>query len=280
MIQSPMSDVNQRFPSATEAVFLIIGLMAAEYVVGALFHDSRSFSGIEPRDMRGVIALLGNGILFSALVHYKQLSYRSLFHPSSNSVTATLAVLSVPILMLIPALILVNWTLLSVLVSLIPLSRWEQSLFEQMSSNDFATIVAGCVLAPVLEEMLFRGIILRSFLLQYSRTGAMLGSAALFGLAHLNIYQFVVALLMGIILAWLYERARSLWPCILCHAAYNSAITLNYSQSEPAHSADPWQLSLFAWALSFIVAFMGAYWLKRVLAPSGIANSTVGGGSR
>lgn len=264
-----MSDIHQRFPSAAEAVFLIVLLMAAKYVVGALFHDARPLSGIDPRDIHGVITLLGNGILFSALVHYKQLSYRSLFHPSSSSVTATLAVLAAPILLLIPALILLNWTLLSVLVSLFPLSRQEQSMFEQMASNSVASIVTMCILAPVLEEMLFRGIILRSFLLQYSRANAIFGSAVLFGLAHLNIYQFVVGLLVGIFLAWLYERARSLWPCILCHAAYNSAVALNYWPDDTAQGGDPWQLSVFAWALSFVVAFIGAHWLRRVLAPGG-----------
>jgi membrane protease YdiL (CAAX protease family) len=39
----------------------------------------------------------------------------------------------------------------------------------------------------VLEEMLFRGIVLRSFLLLYPRGAAIAGSAILFGFAHLNI---------------------------------------------------------------------------------------------
>ena len=51
----------------------------------------------------------------------------------------------------------------------------------------------------VLEEMLFRGVTLRGFLRRYSRTFAIRWSAALFGIAHLNLYQFMTALAIGIV---------------------------------------------------------------------------------
>src|SRR3954462_15354243 len=99
-----MREQNDNFPSGLEAVFLVIALFVAEYLVAAAFRDLRSFSGVNPRDIDGVVALLGNGILFSWLLHYKRMSHASLFHPSRNSVGATLATLSVPILFVIPGL--------------------------------------------------------------------------------------------------------------------------------------------------------------------------------
>jgi uncharacterized protein len=253
-----------RFPSAGEAFFLIVVLFAAEYVVGAALRDLSGFSGIDPRDISGVITLLGNGIVFSVLLHYKRMSYASLFHASSNSVRATVATLSVPILLMIPAMTLGMSSIVTVLEWLFPLPRWQEAMFERMMSNPLATVVTICLLAPFLEEMLFRGIILRSFLQQYPRQRAFLYSAALFGLAHLNIYQFAVGFLGGLVLAWLYERTRSLWPCILLHGAYNSMITWGW-YAAPDTQQEVWDASLPVWGLCLLLAFVGFSLLRRFL---------------
>src|SRR6185295_1516443 len=257
-----------RFPSVVEAFFLIVALFAAEYVVGAALRDLRGLSGIDPRDISGVVTVLGNGILFSVLLYYKRMSYASLFHPSTNSVRATVGTVCLPILLMIPASTLAMSALVAMLEWFVPTSRWEDAMFERMMSNEFAAIAASCVLAPFLEEMLFRGVILRSFLQQYSRQRAFLYSAALFGLAHLNIYQFTVAFLGGIFLAWLYERTRSLWPCILAHAAYNSLITWGW-YADPSPEQDVWQAPLAVWGLSFLSAFAGFSLLRRFLGVRG-----------
>ena len=255
---------NGRFPSVVEALFLIVALFMAEYVVAAALRDLRGLSGIDPRDITGVVTVLGNGILFSALLYYKRMSYASLFHPSTNSVGATIGTLSLPILLMIPAMTLAMSALVSMLEWLFPIPRWEEAMSERMMSDEIAAIVAGCVLAPFLEEMLFRGIILRSFLQQYERRRAFLYSAALFGLAHLNVYQFTIAFLGGIFLAWLYERTRSLWPCILLHGAYNSLITwFWYSGSRPEQPV--WEVPLLVWVISFLLAFAGFTLLRRFL---------------
>lgn len=73
--------------------------------MAAAFRDARGLFGIEPRDYEGVIALLGNAMLFVVLMHYKSLTYVSLFHASRNSISGTLATLAIPILLVTPALI-------------------------------------------------------------------------------------------------------------------------------------------------------------------------------
>ncbi|HET9446709.1 MAG TPA: CPBP family intramembrane glutamic endopeptidase, partial [Steroidobacteraceae bacterium] len=115
-------------------------------------------------------------------------------------------------------------------------------------------------------EMLFRGVMLRAFLRQYSRTFAILWSATLFGVAHLNLYQMVTALAIGIVAGWLYERCRSLWPCILLHAAYNGFIT-GYYDWLLAHAEDPQAASLGAGftGASFLGLIVGALILLKLL---------------
>jgi len=267
-----MEQRNETFPNAIEAGLLIVGLFVVEFLIGAALHDVRSISGIDPRDVLGVIALLGYGVSFSVLLHYKRMSYASLFHSSKTSIVATVGILAIPILCIVPGIVLAVWTLQSVLEQLFPMARWQQAMFDQMMSNGLASVVTGCVIAPVLEEMLFRGIILRSFLHQYSRRDAILGSAFLFGLAHLNIYQFAVGVALGCISGWLYERTRSLWPCILLHASYNSLVTIIYFVLTGQGVEAAWQPSAAFWAIAFAFAFLGMFLLQRLLVRSPVAS--------
>lgn len=259
---------NTTFPSGLEAFFLIVVLFAIEYVVGAAFHDFGSSVGIENQDMWGIITLLGNGILFSGLLVYKRLSYASLFHSAKHSAISTIVTLSLPILLITPALTIAILTVYYVLVLIFPFSPWHELFGDQMMSDDFASIVYVCVLAPILEEMLFRGIILRSFLLQYSRPASILGSAALFGLAHLNIYQFAVGLILGSTSGWLYERSRSLWPCILLHATYNSIVTWQYFYEKEMGVHGPPEISPYYWVTAFVFGLVGSTLLQRLLTPA------------
>ncbi len=260
-----MNPQRETFPSAAEASFLVIGLYAIEYLVSALLHDVRALSGIDPNSVGGAIAVLANGVLFSVLMHYKGLSYASLFHASKTSVAAIVGVLSIPILCIVPALALTVDTIESVLVDLLPMSRGEVAMFEQMTSQGVVSMVTVCILSPVLEEMLFRGVILRSFLHQYRRWPSILGCAVLFGLAHLNLYQFFAGLIVGTLLGWLYERTRSLWPPIILHAAYNStSMTIPFA-NEPGGAMIGGQASMAVWGVAFALAFGGSLILQRLL---------------
>ena len=81
-----MTEANQRFPSALESVFLIVALFGAEYLLGAALRDVAASLRLEQREIESLAVLLGNGAVFLALMHYKHLTYGSLFHPSGNSV--------------------------------------------------------------------------------------------------------------------------------------------------------------------------------------------------
>ena len=270
-----MRDSREAFPSVPEAFFLVALLFAAELVLGALFRDLKGFSGIDPRDMAGVIAVLASGLLFSLVLHYKRLTYRSLFHASPNSVAATLGTLALPILLIVPGLTLVIGGITDLLTLLFPLSGAQQAMFELMMSNGVASVVTVCLVAPFLEEMLFRGIILRSFLQQYPRRQAMIWSAFLFGLFHLNVYQFAVGWILGLLLAWLYERTRSLWPCILLHAAYNAHITYLYWSAGGPEATEYLDPSPTDWVVAFVLAFAGFSMLRYLLVWRGTAEDGV-----
>ncbi len=90
--------------------------------------------------------------------------------------------------------------------------------------------VLAVVVAPVTEELVFRGLILRGLLGRWPVAPAVLASAALFALTHFNPAQAPVALLLGTLLGWVYVRTRSLGLCILGHALNNAA---TYVESFP-----------------------------------------------
>lgn len=264
-----MIEKNQDFPNGREAFFLVVALFAAEYLLGAAMYDMRAYLALPGQDVGSMVTLLANGIVFTAVMHYKGLSYRDLFHSSPSSAGATLFVLTPAIALTIPALVAGMTALCALLVRLFPLSTSEAGMFEEMSSGSFGAIIAACVLAPVLEEMLFRGIILRSFLRQYSRWAAIVGSATLFGFAHMNLYQFAVGLVLGIVCGWLYERSKSLLPCIVLHAAYNSALTIIGLQSSAMQGGYA-NVSASVWVAVLMFGATGVVMLRRILEPGDV----------
>jgi len=260
-----MPPQNERFPSALQAFLLIVALFLVEYLVSAAVYDMQGILRMTPAQFDAIVSVLANGCLFSLVMHVKRLGWRDLFHPSSASPRATFALLVVPVAMLVPALVLIVSALLDALLDVVPMSAREEAMFARMAADSLASVTVTCVIAPVVEEMLFRGVILRSFLTQYSRRTAILGSAVLFGFAHLNIYQFVVGVILGSLAGWLYERTRSLIPCIALHASYNSALTaLDWlARTHTSTLAEP--SSVFTWVGSLLLAALSSLMLTRML---------------
>jgi membrane protease YdiL (CAAX protease family) len=91
-----------------------------------------------------------------------------------------------------------------------------------------ATIFLANIVAPLTEELLFRGLILRGFLQTYSSRRSIFLSAALFALFHLNPWQAIGAFILGGVFGWWYVHTRSLLPCLLGHAAFNAIPVFYY----------------------------------------------------
>lgn len=127
------------------------------------------------------------------------------------------------------------WVALFSLGTIIPLSFLYEQLGIEMDENTQQIItsmmkepwgyVAVGILAPLAEEVVFRGAILRTLLGIMSKKNhwvAIMISAAIFGVVHANLAQFINALLMGLLLGWMYYRTKSLVPGILLHWVNNT----------------------------------------------------------
>lgn len=253
---------HETFPNIVEALLLVGILIVIQMFVGAAVIDSGVLGTVNGGDLGGLITVIGNGILFIGLMAYKRIGYRTLFHPGRGSPAAMLSVVAIPVVLLVPGLMLLAGALNSIVIAMFPMSARDQALLGELMAPGVVSLLFACVAAPVLEEMLFRGVILRSFLRQYSRTRAILWSSAIFGIAHLNLYQLASAFAIGIVAGWLYERCRSLWPCILLHAAYNACVSFSYQRAMEGDAS----LSSASWtAAAFVAAIAAGLFLLRIL---------------
>ena len=114
---------------------------------------------------------------------------------------------------------------------LLPLPDFStQELTKVMSSRwGYLTI---CIFAPVVEEVIFRGAVLRALM---ERTDEKKGfwvpvliSAVLFAVVHINPAQMPHAFLLGILLGWMYARTGSIIPGIVVHWVNNTVAYVGF----------------------------------------------------
>lgn len=117
-------------------------------------------------------------------------------------------------------LILITGIVIEPVLNLFPESFLD--LLNQMGAKGGWSVLMLVVLAPVMEEMLFRGILLEAVRSKYSSGRAIVVSALMFGVIHFIPQQVVNAFVIGLILGFIYVRTDSLWPVIVIHALNNA----------------------------------------------------------
>lgn len=128
--------------------------------------------------------------------------------------------------MLVPLLIVgtlsLNAGVISPISELIPMSESAKEMFREMSElNGIWGFILLVIAAPVLEELICRGVILDGLLRNYSPPKAIFYSALIFGLIHLNPWQFISGFLIGLFMGWVYYQTRSLLAVIIIHFSVN-----------------------------------------------------------
>ena len=83
-----------------------------------------------------------------------------------------------------------------------------------------AELLGTVILAPIGEELIYRGVVLRCSA-KISQRFAIFFSAFIFGIMHGNPYQFVLGFLLGIPLAMVTLKTGSIVPAIICHMTNN-----------------------------------------------------------
>jgi len=84
----------------------------------------------------------------------------------------------------------------------------------------------GGVIVPLKEELIFRGLIYPPLRNAYGKGKGIFATALFFGLMHFDIIRFLPLFLGGLVLTWLYEKTKSLWPSIIAHGIWNMLMTI------------------------------------------------------
>jgi len=137
--------------------------------------------------------------------------------------------------------------------------------FQNANENFFAgvflvEILASCVVVPIAEELLFRGIVLKRATMMAGETMGIVCSALLFGVIHMNLVQFVYATIIGALLAVIVAKTKRVSLAVIGHATANLIAILRAETGvlEFSYQADA---AGIAFSVVLTVLGAGAGWL-------------------
>lgn len=170
-------------------------------------------------------------------------------------------------------LIIITWIFtLPLLVFVIDLYTYffGDTLADLVTENIQTTLVAGIVFIAItpsiLEEVLMRGIILDGYR-EKSKFVAALMNGLLFGMLHLNSFQFGHTFILGFIASYLVFATNSIFAGMLIHIVNNSfPILVNHFYASDPNMTDMPEVNLLYNILPVIISIFVIYWLIHTLA--------------
>ena len=175
--------------------------------------DVNSFTGTETSiNTAGITMVLSGIAMIWHLIHFKYVKFSL---KSFGEVSGKTIGLSIP-------LIVAGMIFINLCSEFIGLPDMMQDTFRAMSRNVFG-IISIAIMAPLVEELLFRGAIQGHLLRKGMKpVYAILIASAVFGIVHMNPIQIPFAFAIGMIFGWLYYRTGSVVPGIIGHFINNS----------------------------------------------------------
>ena len=115
-------------------------------------------------------------------------------------------------------------------------------------------LISSALMTPILEELVFRGILFTRLKSMIPKIPAIIVSALIFAAVHFNIVQFIYAFLLGIVLAILMDQADHVYPAIIGHITANLIAVLRTETGILNRTMDK---SAFAWVISVVLLVVG-----------------------
>ncbi len=256
------------YPNLKQSVWLVVLLFVAMNALGLVLHFLGVASGNATR-IFDYLKLIVNLPAVGLIVLYAQRRSR---RPWSD----ILLFKTVPWKMYLPVSVSIvglgifSSNLASFVQYLIPIPEVILDVFLDLMGSKTPFGLAFYVLAiqaPLTEEVLCRGVILGGLLAHGTRRRAILWSALLFAVLHMNPWQFPVSMILGIVFAWWVIHTGSLLPALFGHAL-NNFLSLISVRMELFRPIEDWHVVEFLpWWLfvsGIVGAVAGLWWFNQM----------------
>ena len=196
--------------------FLFTAIIALPSTWIQIMNNGGDVSSFTPGEITitttGIAMVLSGIAMIWHLIHFKYVKFNM---KSFSEISGKTVGLSIPF-------IVAGMVFINLCSEFLDLPDMMQETFRGMSRNVFG-ILSITIMAPLVEELLFRGAI-QGYM---HRKGmkplhAILIASAIFGIVHMNPIQIPFAFAIGLIFGWLYYRTGSLVPGIVGHFINNS----------------------------------------------------------
>ncbi|SFO83992.1 hypothetical protein SAMN05428949_6698 [Chitinophaga sp. YR627] len=173
--------------------------------------------------IRSLLGLLSYTISLLLTIRYAAKSSGKWQHRPVNLSFNSIQPVLIPVLIICTLGLIVG---MERLATLIPMPKVVEKMFEDLFKKDVFSIITIVIAAPLLEEILCRGIILKGLLQRYPARKAIIISALFFGLVHMNPWQALPAFCIGLFMGWIFYKTNSIIPGIIVHATNNGMAAL------------------------------------------------------
>ncbi len=209
------SSTARGIPDPMHAAILMMAVMGLMLLVGQYLQAVNVIAGL----------LVTEWLLIAApvllLIHLGRLDYRAVLSLHAPRVVTVVGA----VLAGLSAWFLVGVVVEAVQQRFMPMPR---ALMEQMAKllfsgeRSLALDLFALALSPAIcEELLFRGVVLRASRARLGVPAAVVLNGVLFGVFHMSIYRFFPTMLLGMVLAVIVIRTRSIFPAMIFHFLNN-----------------------------------------------------------
>jgi membrane protease YdiL (CAAX protease family) len=151
-----------------------------------------------------------------------------------------------------------------------PMPQWlEETMKQLLDAPLWITLISVSVFAPLFEEWLCRGVVLRGLLAKNSPMTAITVSAAFFAIIHLNPWQAIPAFILGLLFGYVYYKTGSLKLTMLMHCANNTLAAI-FSRIPAFEEAESFIEVMNPWTYAGIFICSAAFVVSAIIVISGI----------
>ncbi|MBI4857297.1 MAG: CPBP family intramembrane metalloprotease [Acetobacterium woodii] len=198
--------------------YLFLGVIltcALSLIVSALL----KLPSLYATTLSGTLALYGFPLVWMGYYFRKyQLSFRVWLKPVRLKISETMAAAFFPELLGMGILLLITVGITAIL----PAGGLNE--LPETNTNWVLHFISAVILAPICEELIFRGFVLNKMLIRFSPAKAVIFSSVIFGALHLT--TGISPTIVGVVLCIIYVKYQSIIPGMVIHCIHNLAVVL------------------------------------------------------